>query len=490
MVNGFWAKVNPFSSRRPQPAQPVPLQRPNLAVLAKQPQQLPDFVKACPVAQKYLKLLGDLDWANFPERPTNRPWPGSAPQPRAPYVAAYLVKLHEDKRYMSQLRRFLIEHPALVWLLGFKLLPEPTAPHGFDVEASVPSRKQLGRVLRDLPNEAAQFLLSSTVQLIKAELPPELNFGKEISLDTRLVQAWVKENNPKAYLKTGERLDKERQPKGDRTCKLGCKKRANQPPEQQALETQSPPKKKRQTNFSAVDLYYWGYGSGLVATKLLDWGEFVLAELTQTFEHGDPTYFFPLMADTEQRLGFKPPFGALDCAFDAWYVFDYFDAAGGFAAVPLGERGLKDPQFSPEGLPHCQAGLPMPLKSTFTNNRGLLPQKVGNYVCPLLYPEATASACPIDHEKWATGGCLLKMGVSPGARLRYQLDRESPEYQKVYNQRTATERINALAGELGIEHPKLRNGRAIANQNTLTYVLLNLRALQRLRAKKAKAASA
>jgi len=70
MVNGLWSKVNPFSSRRSQPAQAAPLQRPDLAVLAQQPEQLPDLVKACPVAQKYLKLLGDLDWAHFPERPT------------------------------------------------------------------------------------------------------------------------------------------------------------------------------------------------------------------------------------------------------------------------------------------------------------------------------------------------------------------------------------------------------------------------------------
>jgi hypothetical protein len=104
-------------------------------------------------------------------------------------VAAYLVKLQEDKRYMSQLRDYLIEHPALVWLLGFKLEPDLSAPHGFDVSASVPSRKQLGRVLRDLPNEAAQFLLTSTVHLLQAELPSELNFGQEISLDTRLGQS-------------------------------------------------------------------------------------------------------------------------------------------------------------------------------------------------------------------------------------------------------------------------------------------------------------
>jgi hypothetical protein len=47
-------------------------------------------------------------------------------------------------------------------------------------------------------------------------------------------------------------------------------------------------------------------------------------------------------------------------------------------------------------------------------------------------------------------------------------------------QRTATERVNSQAVELGIERPKLRNGQAIANQNTLIYVLINLRTLQRI----------
>ena len=73
------------------------------------------------------------------------------------------------------------------------------------------------------------------------------------------------------------------------------------------------------------------------------------------------------------------------------------------------------------------------------------------------------------------------MGVSAGARIRYILDRHSPEYKWLYNQRTATERINALALELGIERPKLRNRQAISNQNTLIYVLINLRAYHRLR---------
>ena len=73
------------------------------------------------------------------------------------------------------------------------------------------------------------------------------------------------------------------------------------------------------------------------------------------------------------------------------------------------------------------------------------------------------------------------MPISIGARLRYTLDRDGELYQRVYRQRTAVERINSQAVALGIERPHLRNGPAIANQNTLIYLLTNLRFLQRLR---------
>ena len=107
----------------------------------------------------------------------------------------------------------------------------------------------------------------------------------------------------------------------------------------------------------------------------------MLAELTQPFDHGDLTYFFPLMTQVEHRLGHKPHFGAFDAAFDAWYVYAYFSGTSqpstpaGFAAVPFSEKGGKsvtDRQFSPEGLPICQAGLPMPLKFTFTDRTSCL----------------------------------------------------------------------------------------------------------------------
>jgi hypothetical protein len=236
--------------------------------------------------------------------------------------------------------------------------------------------------------------------------------------------------------------------------------------------------------------YYWGYASGVVATKVAEWGEFVLAEMTQPFDQADVSYFKPLMAQAERRLGFKPHYGAFDAAFDAFYVYEYFAASDdgrlGFAAVPFVERGGHGKRlFSQDGAPLCEAGLPMSLRYRFWCKTTLIPHERARYVCPLRYPQPSGQACPKNHKNWAKQGCVTTIAASPGARLRYQVDRESQPYKEVYKQRTATERVNSQAVDLGIERPRLRNGPAIANHNTLTYVLINLHALQRIRQRKA-----
>jgi hypothetical protein len=487
--------------RRHRPANPtappaISLARPSLRQLAPADAGLPAFVRRDSVARKYLDLLGPLDWDHFPERPGNHPWPGPQPAPRAPYVAAYLVKLNEGLRSMGHLRRYLVEHPALVWLLGFPLVADPTRPHGFDVERSLPSRRQLGRVLRELDPAAAQFLLTATVQRIAAALPADVNFGDVVAGDTKHILAWVKENNPKQAVE--ERYHKARQPKGDPDCKLGCKRRRNTgdangdsaapapsapvPPAAPTPTTEPTPASR-----TTVGEFHWGYASGVIATKVPDWGEFVLAELTQTFDKSDPSYFFPLLRQGEQRLGRRPRFGAFDAAYDAFYVHQYFHETGGFAAVPLVEKGgYQSRFFSPDGLPLCAAGFAMPLKLTFTDRTTtLVTHERGKYVCPLRHPQTTPNVvCPVNHANWAKSGCTAMMPTCTGARLRYTLDRESAAYKQVYNQRTAVERINSQALALGIERPHLRRQSAIANQNTLIYVLINLRALQRIRQRK------
>lgn len=469
-----------------------PLERPALHELAQlNDAALPAFVRESAAALKYLRLLGELDWAHFPEAPHHM---GPKPARHAPFVAAYLIKLDKGLPSMPKLQEYLCEQPALVWVLGFDLVASPHYSWGFDIEQSLPTHRHWSRLLRTLPPAQTQFLLQSTVQVLQRELPPELLdgvvFGNEISLDTKHILAWVKENNPKSFVE--ERYDKQRQPKGDPDCKLGCKKKSNQPestasdgaalptPTSEGLPASGslPPLEKGE--------YYWGYASGVVAAKLDGWGEFVLADFTQTFDKGDATYFFPLMHQTEAHLGHKPKSGALDKAYDAFYVYEYFHNAGGFAAVPWADRPDHHKTFSDDGLPLCAAGLPMPLKSTFDKkSHCLVPHEVGRFACPLLVPQPTGETCPIDHKQWPKGGCVTTLPTSVGNRIRHQLDRNSIEFKRLFAQRTATERINAQAKELGIERPKLRNYRSIANQNTLIYVLINLRALQRVRQRKA-----
>jgi hypothetical protein len=127
----------------------------------------------------------------------------------------------------------------------------------------------------------------------------------------------------------------------------------------------------------------------------------------------------------------------------------------------------------------------MPLKMTYiSRTTSLIEHEKGSYACPLCFPEPTDEVCPIDDPHWPKGGCKTTLATSIGARIRHQLDRDGDDYKKVYKQRTATERVNAQAVALGIERPKLRNQPAIANLNTLIYCLINLRALQRVYARK------
>jgi hypothetical protein len=496
------------------PAPPaIPLERPNLSRLAQPDAELPLFVRESRPAMKALALLGPLDWDHFPERDPHRPWPGPQPLPRAPFVAAFLLKLDHNLRYMSDLREYLVDTPPVLWVLGFPLAPSDAFSWGFDADKSLPTARHFGRVLRTLPNEALQFLLTGLVRQIREELPPDAGFGQVISCDTKHIIAWVKENNPKAYVE--DRYDKTKQPKADPDCRLGCKRRHNKkgtsegeaaseaaaspstastPAPSSAPRPEGAPATPTTHPIPAKDArvgeFYWGYGSGVIATKVPGWGEFLLAEFTQTFDHADISYFFPLMERAEHNLGFRPKFAAFDAAFDAFYVYDYFHQEGkdwtaGFAAVPFSERGgYKDRQFSPDGLPLCRAGLVMPLKLTFTDRSGLVEHQCARYACPLLFPQPTGQTCPVADKHWATGGCVACFPTSIGARLRYQIDRDSNLYKQVYKQRTVDERINSQAKELGIETPRLRNGQAITNQNTLIYLLGELRALHRLREKK------
>lgn len=428
--------------------------------------QLPRFVKQCQTTMSIRGWLALLDWSVMPE-PSERQWFGRDPVAIQSYIAAFLVKIHHNLPTVARLRRFLLEHPALVWGLGFPLRVADQ-PLGFDAEESLPTRQHFCHVLTTLSQPLLQSLLSAQVQTLQKLLPE--TFGQVVSIDTTLIIAWVKENNPKSFIKEG-RFDKEKQPAGDSDCKVGCKRRHNrQTPASEGISPEGLP--------ASVGEFYWGYASGAVVTKVEGYGEFVLAELTDTFDKGDTLYFFSLMAQVEERLGFRPPFGTGDAAYDAFYVYEYFHnpETDGFAAIPFSAKGGKPYRtFDEDGHPLCDAEYPMSLKFTYNDRKtAIIPYRRQKYVCPLLYPTQTGETCPIDHKKWPKGGCTTTLAESIGSRLRHQLDRDSERYKEIYAQRTAVERVFSRAKALGMERPKLRNQQAIANLNTLTYLVVNL----------------
>lgn len=442
---------------------PLPKHSPRLCLPV---YQHPRFVRRCAVTQHIIHLFKPLQWDAIPPSLANRRT-GYQAIPLSAYVGAFLVKIEYQLRTFGQLHRFLSEHPALLWALGFP----------FEAHSSVPLadrcilliQQHVSRKLASIPNEIIQNLLDDQVLWLQKRFGS--SFGSVVSIDTKHILAFVKENNPKQFVEG--RFDKNKQPNGDSDCKLGCKRSKNQLTPSSEGEPAS--------NKRAVGDFYWGYASGAVVTKVPNAGEFVLAEMTRTFDHSDITYFLPLMTQVENRLGFRPPYGTADAAFDSFYVFDYFHSPDhdGFAAVPLRNTGTKR-FFNKDGFPVCEADLPMSLKGTFINRTSLVQHERARYACPLLHPEQTADACPVNHTQWPKGGCKFTMSTSSGARIRHQLDRESDRYKDIFAQRTAVERIFSQAVALGIERPKLRNQRAIANHNTLIYILINLRAMQRL----------
>jgi hypothetical protein len=409
-----------------------------------------------PVVAAYRTLFSLFEWSLVEQWQAQRSRRGRPPHPQSAYLKAFLVRITEGLIYTSQLRDFLVKHPLLVIELGFHLELDASAPYGFDVEHTLPCRYWFGEKLRQLDPTLLHDLLHATVTALQAEIP---GLGETVAFDVKHIYAWVKENNERVYVK--DRYDKAHRLAGDPDCKLGVKRSSNQ---EQADGTTTEQKE-----------YVWGYGSGVAAATTPDYGDVVLAEYTQPFNQTDVTYYRPLYQQTVLALNHFPTYLTADAAFDAWYVYEDGLRLGGIAAVPLNQHGHPVYQRDADGVPRCPIGLRMQPTYQFEHTNGYCAQR---FRCPLLFPQQTGATC--QHEQFAKGkGCVKDVNIERGGQARITLDRDSPLYHAIYTQRTCCERINSQAKELGIERPKVHNGRSVAHLNTLIYLIINVRALQR-----------
>lgn len=410
-----------------------------------------------PVVQRYRAFFSLLDWSVVEQWQASRSvYCDTHGHPITAYLKAFLIRIGQGMLYMTQLRSFLLTHPLLIIELGFQLHLDPTAPYGFDSQKTLPCRSWFSQKLRTLDPALLQGLLHATVRDLKDEIP---GLGEVVAFDVKHIYAWVKENNERVYVP--DRYDKTKTLVGDPDCTLGVKRSTNQ--EQPDGST----KEKKEL--------IWGYGSGVAAATVPGYGDVVLAEYTQPFNENDVTYFEPLYQQSVLALQQFPTHLTADAAFDAWYVYQKAALHHGIAAVPKNQHGHPLFERDADGTPRCPKGVRMTPVFHYHHPRGY---RALRFQCPLLLPVATGQTC--DHAQFVKGvGCKKDVNWEPGGLMRVQLDRSGPLYQAIYTQRTCCERINSQAKELGIERPKVRNRRSVANLNTLIYVVINVRNLDR-----------
>ena len=411
-----------------------------------------------PLVQRYRAFFALFDWSVIPDPAIDPSQPGKRPHPQSAYVKALLLKLEEGLASCTQLRRFLLEDPLLVLLLGFRPLLNRDLLYGFDVGKTVPTVRWLREQQHTLSQSVLQALLAATVRDLRQEIP---GLGEVVAFDVTHIYACVKQNNERAYVK--ERYNPDLQPAGDRDCKLGVKRSTN----------------KEQADGSTKEEkeYLWGYGSGVASSFVAGYGEVVLAETTLPFNEGDISYFVPLYLRAVAVLGFFPTHITADAAFDAWYTYQVVVHRGGIAAIPLNTHGHPDCQRAADGVPLCAKGLRMHPTYQFSHTYGYCAQR---FRCPLLFPHVTGETC--DHAQFGKGkGCVKDLGLGTGWANARHLGPRRAVYHAIYDQRTSTERINRQSKELGIKRPKVRNIDSVRNLNTLTYLVINARALRRAR---------
>jgi hypothetical protein len=413
------------------------------------------FVGNDPIVLHYKQIFDVFDFSLLPEAKTGLK--GNSPEV---YAKVFLVMIEEGIKSSEKLRQFLVRHPALVVFLGFQLKGfSDDLPFGFHIEETVPCARHLRRKLQEFQNSHLKLLLYDTIHSIQ-----EVELLNGITaMDTKEILAFVKENNPKQYVK--DRFKKDKIPPGDKTCALGAKPSSN-----------------KDGNGKKKPRYFWGYKSGAIFSQT-EYGLVCLSENTSPGAKADVKFFFPLLLPLV-LLGIDVKVFLADAAFDAWYVYAAIDILDAKAYIPINTRGhdILKQEFGPNGRPVCQKGLEMDNGGKwFDKQKGYHRQKA---TCPLVNPRTGKRKkkhenvdCQILNSK--PKGCTRVINLDDPDNLRFAIDRQSKEFKDTYKQRTQAERGFSILKHYGIETPIQRNINSVSNLATLAYCLMNAKVIMK-----------
>jgi len=458
-ISAFPGSPSPASSAPPPPQVPDPSPLlPGLAPGCQSANPADPFawIYHDPLVQRYQQLFRWLDFAALP--PCLHPG-GLDP---AVYVKTFLVAVEERQTTsFERFHRFLLEHPALIVFLGYRLQGvDPTRPFGFDPAATLVSARHLKRKLQEMPHAYVhQLLLDTVLQLAAAGLLKNC----VAAVDVAEIWARVAANNPKAYVP--HRYDKKQTQGGAPSARLGVKSTSNQ-------GSKKVPKRS-----------FWGWKSGAIAVRT-KYGLVCLNDLTLPGNTADVNFFRPLLQPLRDQLRLQLLKIVADAAFDAFYVYRDTQDQGGTAYIALNTRGhsVLQQRFGPHGRLLCAAGREMDNGGQwFDRSKGYRRQR---FTCPCFNSQGRLKSafqgptCPCPHAKFATGGCRHTINLDDPDQARFTVDRGSRDFQETYKRRTDAERLFALAETYNLEHPEVESLTSVANLNTLIYLRLNVRVLE------------
>jgi hypothetical protein len=386
--------------------------------------------------EKYEILFSFLDTS-----PLKRLYASTGRDPIS-YEALLRALIYKDLRtspYLSDLVRELRDNPNVALMLGFHPL-------------RLPCVENFSAFLQDTENSIFQQVRDSlTAELIDLR---EIT-GTYLSFDSCNIVAKVKENNLKTSVT--QRFDKATRPKGDPECRLGIMVHFPQP-------------------FHREIKYFWGYRNFVLSDAL---SELPISEETKGANVVDSTVVIPRLtvATSQFNLTIRGVIGdaALDSARVLSFIINELKAKPYIAQNPRRGRHPHG-KVSSTGSRICIAGFEMLYWGKFKEgNRTRL-----KFVCPIIHSKRFRTKhplCPWLHPQFLKGkGCSAYTQVLDEA-IRKEIDYGSPEFKKIYNLRSGSERIFSRLLTLCMQNPSVRGLQAVSNHCTIAHITVLLIAL-------------
>jgi len=314
---------------------------------------------------------------------------------------------------IAELRRNLLTNPYLRYVCGI-------------VSAGgVPSEATFSRFLADLVKHESLLdeCIDDLVRRFRVLAP---HFGEDVVADSTDIHAFSR------YKKDGSS-------DGDATWSAkGSKEASSKRGKKNKAPTSTAKGEANGGKEKAKDKYWWfGYKLHLLVDAKY---EIPIAAIVTTAKVADTTQLQPLLEKRDALLPDTPLKCCIaDTAFDSKSNILAVTKRGGIPIIPFNPGNEKEPPgiTNTLGTPLCPIGL----KMMYWGRDGhylkyRCPEKSGRFCC--LVEHAKTDRCSISDY-----GLVVKLDMRDDPRRYVPVPRETPQWSRLYNQRSAVERVNS-----------------------------------------------